>query len=102
MTGVSANYGTNYSDNGSAVTVNSIVKPVTITISTKLKQTSTPGGTVIDDTMVTLSDGAFTYNGTEQKPTILVSYNGLPLVENGDYTVTWPSDCTNAGEKMLS
>lgn len=102
VTGVSANYGTNYSDNGSAVTVNSIEKPVTITISTKLKQTDTPGGTIIDDSMVTLSDDVFTYNGTEQKPTILVSYHGLPLIENTDYTVAWPTDCTNAGQKNVT
>ncbi len=38
VTGVSANYGTNYSDNGAKVTVNSIIKPATVTISTKLKQ----------------------------------------------------------------
>ncbi len=38
VTGVSANYGTNYSDDGAKVTVNSIKKPATVSISTKLKQ----------------------------------------------------------------
>lgn len=38
VTGVSANYGTDYSDNGSTVSVNTIKKPVTITIATRLKQ----------------------------------------------------------------
>ncbi len=38
VTSVSANYGTNYSDNGAKVTVNSIKKPATVTIETRLKQ----------------------------------------------------------------
>lgn len=38
VTYVSANYGTNYSENGTVVTVNSIKKPATVTIRTRLKQ----------------------------------------------------------------
>ena len=38
ITGISANYGTQYSDNGSAVTVSSIIRPATVTISSRLKQ----------------------------------------------------------------
>ena len=38
VTGVSANYNTNYSENGTVVTVNSIKKPATVTIRTRLKQ----------------------------------------------------------------
>ncbi len=89
VTGVSANYGTNYSDNGAVVTVNSIVKPVTITISTKLKQTSTPGGTVIDNAMVTLADDVFTYDGTAHQPKVTVTFNGATLREGVDYKVTY-------------
>lgn len=52
----------------------------------------------MDGTMVTLSTNMFTYNGQEQKPTISVSYYGLPLTENIDYTITWPIDCKNVGD----
>lgn len=38
ITGISANYGTQYADNGSVVTVSSIVRPATVNISTRLKQ----------------------------------------------------------------
>ncbi len=38
VTSVSANYNTNYSENGTVVTVNSIKKPATVTIETRLKQ----------------------------------------------------------------
>ena len=38
ITGISANYGTQYADNGSVVTVSSIVRPATVNISTRLKR----------------------------------------------------------------
>jgi len=38
ITGISANYGTQYADNGSVVTVSSIVRPATVNINTRLKQ----------------------------------------------------------------
>lgn len=38
VTGISANYGTQYSENGSTISVSSIVRPATINISTRLKQ----------------------------------------------------------------
>ena len=51
-----------------------------------------------------LSGTAFTYNGSEQKPTLLISANGTPLVEGVDYTVSYlrgavaTTDLTNAAE----
>ncbi len=38
VTGVSANYGTNYSDNGDVVSLTNIVRPATVTVNTRLKQ----------------------------------------------------------------
>lgn len=38
ITNISANYGTQYADNGSVVTVSSIVRPATVNISTRLKR----------------------------------------------------------------
>ena len=47
---------------------------------------------------VTLSPETVIYNGSEQKPTVVV--NGL--TEGTDYTVTFPADMTNAGEKTIT
>lgn len=38
MTGISANHGTQYSENDSVITVSSIVRPATVNVSTRLKQ----------------------------------------------------------------
>ena len=51
---------------------------------------------------VTLSESEFTYNGSEQKPDVTVTVNGTNLTEGADYTITWPADVTNAGEKQIS
>ena len=49
------------------------------------------------DNMVTIGQTEFTYNGGEQKPALSVEYEGAALTEGTDYTVTWPTDGTNAG-----
>ena len=46
---------------------------------------------------VSLSDTAFTYNGSEQKPVITVVCNGVPLTADEDYVVTFSGESTNAG-----
>ena len=51
---------------------------------------------------VTLSESEFTYNGSEQRPSVTVTVNGMKLTEGTDYTVTWPDDVINAGEKEVS
>ena len=56
----------------------------------------------LDASNVTLSKDAFTYDGNEQKPTVTVNVGGKTLTENTDYTVTWPSDCKNAGTKTIT
>ena len=56
----------------------------------------------LDASNVTLSQDAFTYDGNEQKPTVTVNVGGKTLTENTDYTVTWPSDCKNAGTKTIT
>lgn len=45
---------------------------------------------------VSLSDTAFTYNGSEQKPVITVVCNGAPLTADEDYVVTFSGESTNA------
>ena len=46
---------------------------------------------------VSLSDTAFTYNGSEQKPVITVVCNGVSLTADEDYVVTFSGESTNAG-----
>jgi len=43
----------------------------------------------IESTIITLNPTSGDYNGTEQKPDISVSYGGVPLIENTDYTLSW-------------
>lgn len=45
---------------------------------------------------VTLGGGPFTYTGSEQKPTVTVKLGNATLTES-DYTVTYNSDCIDAG-----
>ena len=56
----------------------------------------------LDASNVTLSQDTFTYDGKEQIPTVTVKVGGKTLTENTDYTVTWPSDCKNAGTKTIT
>lgn len=43
-----------------------------------------------------------TYNGTSQKPKPTIKDGTTTLVENTDYTLTYPSDCINAGSKTVT
>ena len=56
----------------------------------------------LSEANVALSDTEFIYNGDEQKPTVMVTVGGKVLTENTDYTLSWPSDCINAGEKTVT
>ena len=57
-----------------------------------------PKGLVADNFTLSLAKNPteFTYNGGEQKPTVLVA-DGSNLAEGTDYTVTYPEASTNAG-----
>lgn len=56
----------------------------------------------LDASNITLNQDTFTYDGKEQIPTVTVKVGGKTLTENTDYTVTWPSDCKNAGTKTIN
>ncbi len=58
-----------------------------------------PKGLVADD--FTLNQTEFTYNGSEQKPTVSVT-DGCKLVKDTDYTVTYPEASTNAGSYKVT
>ena len=45
----------------------------------------------------TLSKALFTYNGAVQKPTVTVKDGATALKSETDYTLEWPSGCTNVG-----
>ena len=51
----------------------------------------------VSDLTITLSATSFTYNGSEQKPTVTVEDGSAPLEENTDYTLTWPTASTAVG-----
>lgn len=51
---------------------------------------------------VTLSQSSFVYNGNVQKPVVTVLDGNEELTESTDYTLTWPSDCTNVGTKTIT
>lgn len=57
-----------------------------------------PKGLVADNFTLSIAKKPteFTYNGSEQKPTVLVA-EGSNLAEGTDYTVTYPEASTNAG-----
>lgn len=62
-----------------------------------------PKGLVADNFTLSLAKKPteFTYNGSEQKPTVLVS-DGCNLVKDTDYTVTYPEASTNAGSYKVT
>ena len=53
--------------------------------------------TDISSATVTLSQNSFTYNGTEQKPTVIVVLGDKTLTADTHYTVTYSGDGINAG-----
>ncbi|MDY5924064.1 MAG: YDG domain-containing protein [Oscillospiraceae bacterium] len=62
-----------------------------------------PKGLVANDFTLSLAKNPteFTYNGSEQKPTVLVA-DGSNLAEGIDYTVTYPDASTNAGSYKVT
>ena len=71
---------------------------------TVVRVTVTLGVLTVDTSKVTVSldHSELTYNGKEQKPTVSVKYGDTVLTNGTDYTVTYPADTTNAGEKELT
>ena len=62
-----------------------------------------PKGLVADNFTLSLAKNPteFTYNGSEQKPTVLVA-DGSNLAEGIDYTVKYPDASTNAGSYKVT
>ncbi len=56
----------------------------------------------IGTTTITLSSTSFTYNGSSQKATVTVKDGSTTLTEGTHYTVSYPSDTTNAGTKTIT
>jgi len=54
-----------------------------------------------NDTVITIDDGTYTYDGTAQKPSVTVTHYGYTLTEGTDYTVHY-SDNTNAGTATVT
>ncbi len=62
--------------------------------------TINPKELIADET--TLSPTVFSYNGTEQKPTVTVTDGGTMLVKDKDYTLAFPDDMINQGTKTIT
>lgn len=62
-----------------------------------------PKGLVADNFTLSIAKNPteFTYNGSEQKPTVLVA-DGSNLAKDTDYTVTYPDASTNAGSYTVT
>jgi len=60
------------------------------------------GHSLADGGMASLEYNVIQYDGISHKPLVLVTYNDQPLAENIHYTVTWPDDTTNAGDKTVT
>ena len=65
------------------------------------KPVNSPNSNEITGKNVSLEYKNVSYNGSVNKPTVLVSANGAALSENTDFIVTFPEDCVNAGEKTV-
>ena len=82
-------------------TNNTNVGTATVTVAGKGNYTGTKSATfkivskAISPT-VTLSKTSLTYNGSAQRPTLTVEDGSTTLAES-QYSVTWPSGCTNVG-----
>lgn len=50
---------------------------------------------------LSLDNYSFTYDRNEQRANVKAAFNEAPLAENTDYTLTFPEDITNAGEKQI-
>ena len=62
--------------------------------------TINPKELIADET--TLSATVFSYNGTEQKPTVTVKDGTTTLVKDKDYTLAYPDDMINQGTKTIT
>ena len=51
---------------------------------------------------ITLSAMRYTYDGTEKRPTVTVTTNGKILMEGTDYDISYSSDVTNIGIKIVT
>ncbi len=71
-------------------------KTVTITLKGNYSGTITKTYMItaapITDSAVTLSSSSFTYDGSEQKPTVTVTVGERTLTVDTDYTIVWPTN----------
>ena len=74
----------------------------TLTGATGTEQAWSIVGASIAGAEVTLSGDRFTYNGSEQKPTVTVKLGGKALNAGTDYDVTFSGSTINAGEVTVT
>ena len=85
VTGVSASYGTNYSEQDGKVSVNTVERPVTITINTALKQQANYTAPTAKNLTYNTEQQELLNTGTSSEGTLMYS-----LEENGTYSENVP------------
>jgi hypothetical protein len=58
--------------------------------------------TSLANATVTPATTSYPYDNNEHKPSVTVKLNGTELTLDRDYTVAYPEDCINAGEKTIT
>ncbi len=96
-------YTVSYSNNTNAGTT------ATVTITDKADGNYTVSGSatftinpkVVSSPTIALSQTSYTYNGSAQTPTVTVK-DGETTIPTSEYTVSYPTDVTNAGQKTIN
>ena len=96
--------GTDYSVTWPQDTQNAGAKEVRVTGKGKYSGTLTASYEVVPAQLpVPMIDrDSFVYDGKEKRPAVTVTDGSTKLAEGTDYTVAWPADVTNVGEKVIT
>lgn len=100
----STDYTVGYSYNTDAGTATVTISPKTSNpnLSGSASTTFTIGPKPVSDLTITLSATTFTYNGSEQKPTVTVKDGSTTLIENTHYTLTYSTGSTVVGSYFVT
>lgn len=101
----STDYTPEYSNNTAAGTATVTISPKTstpINLSGSASTTFTISKKPVSDLTITLSATEFTYNGSEQKPTVTVKDGETTLTQDTDYTLTYSTGSTVVGSYFIT
>lgn len=101
----STDYTVGYTDNTSAGTATVTIRPFDIApsnLSGTASTTFTISKKPVSDLTITLSATTFTYDGSEQKPTVTVKDGSTTLTESTHYTLTYSTGSTVVGSYFVT